>query len=94
VASCPPRNSKIHEVLPTLLHAAIVQIFLSPFLYSYCGELTLRPGMMSQHSLCVFPAGRDSEKVAYIEAYLKANRMFRDYTNSGEDPVFSKVGSL
>ncbi|OMJ76947.1 hypothetical protein SteCoe_23573 [Stentor coeruleus] len=32
-------------------------------------------------------SGRSSEKIAFIEAYLKANGLFRDY--NGEDPVFS-----
>lgn len=34
---------------------------------------------------------RDPHQVAYVEAYLKAVKMFRDYTNADQDPVFSKV---
>ena len=32
-------------------------------------------------------SGRSEEKIAYIEAYLRASGLFRDY--NGEDPVFS-----
>ena len=46
-------------------------------------------------SACIFfPAGRDPEQVAYIESYLKAVGMFRDYTDSSQDPVFSEVVEL
>ena len=34
---------------------------------------------------------RDSHQVAYVEAYLKAVGMFRDYTDTEQDPVFTKV---
>lgn len=37
--------------------------------------------------------GRDESNIAYIEAYLKAQGLFRDY-KSGEDPVFSDVLEL
>eukprot|EP00112_Aurelia_sp_Birch-Aquarium-sp1_P012564 Seg2640.2 transcript_id=Seg2640.2/GoldUCD/mRNA.D3Y31 product="Cytoplasmic aconitate hydratase" protein_id=Seg2640.2/GoldUCD/D3Y31 len=38
--------------------------------------------------------GRDESKLRLIEAYLKCNRLFRDYGNSEQDPVFSKVVEL
>jgi len=38
--------------------------------------------------------GREADKVSYIEAYLKANKLFRDYSNSSQDPVFTKVVEL
>ncbi|XP_074661096.1 cytoplasmic aconitate hydratase-like isoform X2 [Tubulanus polymorphus] len=38
--------------------------------------------------------GRDEDKIAYIEAYMKANGMFRDYTNAEQDPVFTEVIEL
>ncbi|XP_070547290.1 cytoplasmic aconitate hydratase-like isoform X2 [Ptychodera flava] len=38
--------------------------------------------------------GRDEDKVKFIEAYLKANKMFRDFTNADEDPEFSQVVEL
>ena len=43
-----------------------------------------------------FPSltGREADKVAYIEAYLKANKLFRDYTNTSQDPVFTKVSLM
>ncbi|XP_072040260.1 cytoplasmic aconitate hydratase-like isoform X4 [Amphiura filiformis] len=37
---------------------------------------------------------REEDKVKYIEAYLKANHMFRDFTNANEDPIFSEVVEL
>ena len=37
--------------------------------------------------------GREEKKLAYIEAYLKANKLFRDYNNPEQDPVFSEVRS-
>jgi len=39
-------------------------------------------------------SGRAEEKVRYIEAYLKAEGLFRDYTNASQDPVFTDVVSL
>ncbi|XP_067939394.1 cytoplasmic aconitate hydratase-like isoform X2 [Watersipora subatra] len=38
--------------------------------------------------------GRSTDRVAYIEAYLKANRLYRDFTDASEDPVFSKIVEL
>ena len=35
--------------------------------------------------------GRDEEKIHYIERYLKANKLFRHFEDSAEDPVFSEV---
>jgi len=37
---------------------------------------------------------RANEKIAYIEAYLKAVGMFRDFNDSNQDPVFSSVYGL
>lgn len=36
-------------------------------------------------------AARDSSKIEYIEAYLKANRMYRNYDDPNEDPTYSEV---
>ncbi|XP_038057979.1 cytoplasmic aconitate hydratase-like isoform X2 [Patiria miniata] len=38
--------------------------------------------------------GRDETQIACIEAYCKANHMFRDFNNSDQDPVFSEVVEL
>lgn len=38
--------------------------------------------------------GRGDEKIEYVEAYLKAAKMFRDYTDPNEDPAFSEVFEL
>eukprot|EP00274_Cyanoptyche_gloeocystis_P008405 CAMPEP_0196659328 /NCGR_PEP_ID=MMETSP1086-20130531/34369_1 /TAXON_ID=77921 /ORGANISM="Cyanoptyche gloeocystis , Strain SAG4.97" /LENGTH=894 /DNA_ID=CAMNT_0041993261 /DNA_START=46 /DNA_END=2730 /DNA_ORIENTATION=- len=35
--------------------------------------------------------GRDSASVAYIDAYLRANHLLRDYSNAAQDPVFSST---
>ena len=35
--------------------------------------------------------GRDESKLAVIESYLRCNKMFRDYSNPEQDPIFSKV---
>jgi len=35
--------------------------------------------------------GREESKIAQIEAYLRANKMFRNFTNAEEDPIFSQV---
>uniref|UniRef100_A0A8C7CPR7 Cytoplasmic aconitate hydratase n=1 Tax=Oncorhynchus kisutch TaxID=8019 RepID=A0A8C7CPR7_ONCKI len=35
--------------------------------------------------------GRDAEKLDYITRYLKAVAMFRDYSNSSQDPDFTQV---
>ena len=33
-------------------------------------------------------------KIKYIEAYLKANKMFRDYNQAEQDPLFSEVSTV
>lgn len=38
--------------------------------------------------------GRDERKVAMIEKYLRKVKMFRDFTNEKEDPVFSQILEL
>ncbi|XP_052456904.1 cytoplasmic aconitate hydratase [Carassius gibelio] len=38
--------------------------------------------------------GRDTEKLNYIEKYLRAVGMFRDYSNTTEDPQFTQVVEL
>ena len=38
--------------------------------------------------------GRDERKVAYIEAYLRAQNLFRDYNNEASDPVFNDTLEL
>jgi len=45
-------------------------------------------------SLCaIFCAyvGRDEDKVKVIEAYLKAVRLYRDYSDTSQDPEYSEV---
>uniref|UniRef100_A0ABM0MTJ1 Cytoplasmic aconitate hydratase n=1 Tax=Saccoglossus kowalevskii TaxID=10224 RepID=A0ABM0MTJ1_SACKO len=38
--------------------------------------------------------GRDDNMIEFIEAYLKANALFRDFTNAEQDPVFSEIVEL
>ena len=38
--------------------------------------------------------GRSENNVAYIEAYLKAQGLYRDYADAKSDPVFSDVLEL
>uniref|UniRef100_H2ZUH5 Aconitase 1 n=1 Tax=Latimeria chalumnae TaxID=7897 RepID=H2ZUH5_LATCH len=38
--------------------------------------------------------GRDQEKLNYIQKYLEAVKMFRDFTNPAEDPDFTRVVGL
>lgn len=45
------------------------------------------------HVLFVF-SGRDETAIAYTEAYLRAVKLFRDYSNQSQDPVFSEVIEL
>ena len=39
-------------------------------------------------------SGRDEEKVNVIEAYLKAVKLYRDYSDAGQDPEYSEVISV
>ena len=40
----------------------------------------------------LFPlSDRPADKIEMVKKYLKANRMFRDYTDAAQDPVFSEV---
>jgi aconitate hydratase len=56
-------------------------------------------------TICYFPVdekaleymrltGRSEEHIAYTRAYLQAQGLFRDYTNSQQDPVYSNVLEL
>jgi len=56
-------------------------------------------------TICYFPvdtktldylrlSGRSEEQIAYIEAYLKAQGLFRNYTDPSQDPVFTDVLEL
>ena len=36
-------------------------------------------------------SGRNEETLECVEAYLKATKMFRDYSDPNNDPVFSEV---
>ena len=38
--------------------------------------------------------GRDDENIRYMEQYLKANKMFRNYNDDTQDPMFSEVHEL
>lgn len=38
--------------------------------------------------------GREEHKIAYIEEYLKRNKLFRDFKNENEDPKFTSVVEL
>ena len=38
--------------------------------------------------------GRGEEHIKFIEDYLKANKLFRDYTNPEQDPTFTEVKNL
>ncbi|XP_046651570.1 cytoplasmic aconitate hydratase-like isoform X2 [Daphnia pulicaria] len=37
---------------------------------------------------------RSAEQVAYVESYMKAASMFRDFNNSAQDPVFTQIYEL
>lgn len=39
-------------------------------------------------------SGRSDEHIQYIQDYLKANNLFRDYTNPEQDPLFTEVVEL
>ena len=39
-------------------------------------------------------SGRSAEKLKVVETYLRANRMFRNFEDSSEDPVFSEVHAV
>jgi len=39
-------------------------------------------------------SGRTEEHIKYIEDYMKANNLFRDYTNPEQDPVFTEIVEL
>ncbi|XP_065667321.1 cytoplasmic aconitate hydratase isoform X2 [Hydra vulgaris] len=36
-------------------------------------------------------SGHTEEEIKYIESYLKANNMFRDYNNEEQDPIFTEI---
>ena len=41
--------------------------------------------------ICNDNLGRDQSRIEFIQAYLKANKLYRDYTNSEQDPAFTEV---
>lgn len=38
--------------------------------------------------------GREEQNIAYIEEYLKRNKMFRDFKNASQDPSFTTIVEL
>ena len=42
-------------------------------------------------SLLYWFIGRDEEKVKAMEEYLKATKLFRNFSDKSEDPIFSEV---
>lgn len=46
-------------------------------------------------TLCHISAASDlsQEKVEQLESYLKAVKLFRNYEDPSEDPVYSEVGT-
>ena len=54
------------------------------------GKHILREDQCNMHQSCCFFSGRNPEHIAYVEAYLKAAGMFRDYSLSSQDPIFSE----
>ena len=36
--------------------------------------------------------GRSEERIKFVEKFLREIRLFRNYNNPEEDPVFSQVG--
>jgi len=39
-------------------------------------------------------SGRDDDRIDFVQSYLKANKMYRDYNNSDEDPIFTEIVEL
>lgn len=64
---------------------AILCIFLCIFL----------PGRKKRITTCHISAVSDlsQEKVELLELYLKAVKLFRNYEDPSEDPVYSEVGT-
>lgn len=48
----------------------------------------------SQISLSFFPLDRSAEQIGYVESYMKAASLFRDFNNIAQDPVFSQIYEL
>lgn len=46
-----------------------------------------------KNNLFSFP-DRSAEQIAYVEAYMKAAGMFRDFNNADQDPVFTQTYEL
>ena len=42
----------------------------------------------------IFPTDRPEAKVVYVEAYLKAAGMFRNFNDTTQDPAFSEIVEL
>lgn len=60
-------------------------------LIRYCHEALQLDELICQ---LYFGKDRSSEKIAYVDAYLKAVGMFRNFNDSNEDPVFSAIYGL
>lgn len=46
------------------------------------------------HTLQPLLIGRDEEKVRVMEEYLKATKLYRNFSDKSEDPVFSEVSYI
>lgn len=59
-----------------------------------CAYCVLRGRVWLVHFVVVSYIGREDERIEFIQTYLKANKMFRDYNNPEEDPVYTEVSSF
>ena len=46
---------------------------------------------LKSNLLSAFLSGRSEETLERVEAYMKATKMFRDFSDPNNDPVFSEV---
>lgn len=49
------------------------------------------PYVVALSRIYLHSSGRSEETLEAVEAYLKATKMFRDYSDPNNDPVFSEV---
>lgn len=64
-----------------------------PLLVQLLGKALVSPGNIHICYLLLLkmPLGRDEDKVKHIKKYLQAVGMFRDFSDSSQDPDFAQV---
>ena len=83
--------------MPRTQHASVSEVTIVAMGARDAFPIPLRSfiyGLSKLVHVSILSTGRDEAQIKYIEEYLKAAGLFRDYNASSQDPTFSHVLEL